>query len=175
IVDLNQVVKPQLTILDGIVASELYEPRETNLLLAGGDALSVDAAATAAIGINPNDVDYLRLAAEAGLGTIDLKQIEVFGNSPGDLHLNLKKAPGRSEAFIGLFPEVALVDGGACSGCAASLYLSLKTAKANGLLETAPQLILVMGSAIKKMPGGDRVLCLGNCTKPLRGSHFLPG
>jgi hypothetical protein len=184
------VVKPQLTIIDGIVASELYEPRESNLLLAGGEVLAVDAASTAAICINPNDVDYLRMAAEAELGTIDLEKIEIFGNSLGDLHLNLKKAPDRSEAFIGLFPEVALIDGEAfiglfpevalidgeaCSGCAASLYLSLKTAKANGLLETAPKLTLVMGSAIKKIPTGDTVLCLGKCTKPLGGRHFLPG
>ena len=37
------------------------------------------------------------------------------------------------------------------------------------------QISLVMGSAIKKMPAGDKVLCLGNCTKPLRAKHFLPG
>jgi len=175
IVDLNKVVRPKLTIVDGIISSELYEPKETNILVAGGDVLAVDTVASWVIGVNPSEVEYLRLAGEAGLGIMDLGKIDVLGESLAETHLSLKLAPDRSDAFTNLFPEVEVIDGQACSGCVASLYLTLKIARANGLLDKIPDLKLVLGSKIEAAPPGDRVLCIGNCTKKLQGKYFLPG
>lgn len=175
IVDLGKVVKPQLTVVDGIISSELYEAKETDILIAGGDRLAVDAVAAQVIGVNPSEVEYLRLAGEARLGIVDLEKIDVLGDSLAETHLNLKLAPNRTDAFANLYPEVSVIDGQPCSGCVASLYLSLKTAKTNGLLDRVPNLKLVLGSKIEALPPGKRVLCLGNCTKALHGEGFLPG
>ena len=173
--DLGQVVTPQLTIVDGIVASELYEPREANLIVIGSDVLAVDAVAAAAIGLVPAEVEYFRLAHEAGMGPIDLDEIEVVGAALAETRVFLRTAPTESEAFSMLFPEVAILDGEACSGCIGSLYMGLKTARARGLLDSAPALKLVVGPGVKELPPGKQVLCLGNCTKPLAAAHFLPG
>ena len=175
IVDLNKVVRPKLTIIDGIISSELYESKETNILIAGGDVLAVDTVASWVIGVNPSEIEYLRLAGEAGLGIMDLEKIGVLGESLAETRVGLKLAPDRSDAFTNLFPEVEVIDGQACSGCVASLYLTLKMARANGLLDKIPGLKLVLGSKVETVPPGDRVVCMGNCTKKLRGKHFLPG
>ncbi|WP_028307188.1 DUF362 domain-containing protein [Desulfitibacter alkalitolerans] len=42
IVDLNKVIQPHFTIVDGIIASEMYEPKEMNVIIAGKDILAVD-------------------------------------------------------------------------------------------------------------------------------------
>ncbi|MBW2055932.1 MAG: DUF362 domain-containing protein [Deltaproteobacteria bacterium] len=175
IVDLNKVVRPRLTVVDGIISSELYEPRETNILIAGGDVLAVDAVASSVIGLDPHEIEYLRLAGRADLGALDLERIDILGESLSESRLNLKLAPDRTEGFAGLYPEVEIVDGQPCSGCVASLYLSLKRAKERGLLERLPDLKLALGSKIGGLPPGERVLCLGNCTKKLKGKYFLPG
>jgi len=175
IADLSQVAKAQLTIIDGIVASSLYEPKETNVLFAGSDVLSVDAVASQAIGFQPADIEYMSLAHEAGVGTIDLKNIEILGKSLDRIHLDLKKGPTESKAYVDLFPEVIIIDGEPCSGCVGSLYTSLKRAKTKGMLKGASGLSLVLGSKINEIPVGKNVLCVGNCTKSLKAEFHLPG
>jgi len=175
IADLNQVVKPRLSIIDGIIASELYEPKETDILFAGSDVLAVDAVAARAIGFNPAEIEHMSLAAEAGVGIIDPNRIEVVGDSLDDTRLDLKKAPNSSEAYVSLFPEVTIVDGEACSGCVGSLYMNLTRARARGLLDNVSDLTFVMGANVKDIPAGDKILCIGNCTKHLEGEYFLPG
>jgi uncharacterized protein (DUF362 family) len=162
IADLAQIVKPHLTIIDGITASELYEPKETNILFAGSDVLAVDAVAARAVDLNPAEIEYMALAEEAGVGTIDLEHVQVVGRSLYETHVDLKKGPNQSKAYIDLFPEVKIIDGEACSGCVGVVYMGLKFAKERGTLEGTPGLTLAMGPRVKEVPAGDRVLCLGN-------------
>lgn len=175
LVDLGKVVKPHLTIIDGITASELYEPREVNLIVAGRDVIATDSVAAAAIGLSPGQIEYLRLAQGAGIGTADLHLIDIAGNSLAEAQVPLRMAPTQSEAFAELFPEVMIVDGSPCSGCTGVLYLSLKKAKDQGLLDKIPHLTIVLGPGAKELPVGDNVVCLGNCSKSCSGTHFLPG
>ena len=175
IVDLNQIVKPCLTVIDGIIASELYEPRETDILFAGGDVLAVDVVAISAAGLNPDDIDYIALAGEAGVGINSLDRIEIKGDSLENIRLNLRQAPTSSEAFKSLFPEVEIVDAESCSGCVGSLYMSLKRAREKGLFDKIPDLTVVMGAKVETLPPGKNVLCAGNCTKDLKADHYLPG
>ncbi len=175
IIDLNKVVKTNLTIIDGLVSSELYEPKETNCLIAGSDVLAVDAVTTRAIGLNPAEIEYLRLAEEAGIGILDLKKINVLGEPLSEIRLDLKLAPDRSEAFSNLFPEVEIIDGEACSGCVASLYLSLKMVRSKGIMDKITGFKIVLGLGVEKIPSDEKVLCIGNCAKKLQGRYFLPG
>jgi len=83
IVDLASIIKPSVAVIDGIIAGEGHEtsgnPAEMNLVIAGTDPVAVDAVGAAVMGIPPEKVKHLRLAEERGLGTCDLKQIEVLG------------------------------------------------------------------------------------------------
>lgn len=66
ICDIAQVVKPQLNIVDGIVGNQLDEvrsnPVNSNIVIGGYDALSVDLVACQCMGIDPGEVGHLNLA-----------------------------------------------------------------------------------------------------------------
>lgn len=85
IADLASVLKPRLTVIDGIVAGEGHEtsgnPVKMDLVIAGVDPVAVDAVGAAVMGINPEEVDHLVLAEKKGLGTCRLEEIEVLGES----------------------------------------------------------------------------------------------
>ncbi len=83
IVDLVSVLKPDVSVIDGIIAGEGHEnsesPVEMNLVVAGTDPVAVDSVGAAVMGIQPTDVKHLVLAEEKGLGTCNLDQIEIVG------------------------------------------------------------------------------------------------
>jgi uncharacterized protein (DUF362 family) len=88
--DIYRVIKPDFTLIEGTYASNHghYSPEalvehcveRLGVILGGEDTLAVDAVGTDLMGIRPQDVEHLRLAAEDGEGTIDLDRIEVIGN-----------------------------------------------------------------------------------------------
>jgi uncharacterized protein (DUF362 family) len=83
IADLSSVLKPSLTVVDGIIAGEGHEtsgnPVEMNLVIAGVDPVAVDAVGAAVMGISSTDVKHLVLAEKKGLGTCRLEKINVVG------------------------------------------------------------------------------------------------
>ena len=83
IVDLASVIKPSISVIDGIIAAEEHEtsgsPVEMNLVIAGTDPVAVDAVGAAVMMIPPESVKHLRLAEESGLGTYHLERIQVVG------------------------------------------------------------------------------------------------
>lgn len=86
IVDIVSVFTPKLTIIDATTAMEGEGPFagelvDLGLVIAGNNVVSTDACAAAVMGIEPSSIDHLRLASEKGLGTINLDQIEVRGES----------------------------------------------------------------------------------------------
>jgi len=88
--DIFAVVRPQLTIMDGIVSMECEGPaggnlRQTNIILAGQDAVALDTVATSIIGLNPEDIGTIRHCNERGLGVGCLDAIEVTGASIGSV------------------------------------------------------------------------------------------
>ena len=83
IADLASVLKPSLTVIDGIIAGEGHEtsgnPVEMNLVITGTDPVAVDAVGAAVMGVSPTDVEHLVLAEKKGLGTCNLEKISVLG------------------------------------------------------------------------------------------------
>jgi uncharacterized protein (DUF362 family) len=83
IADLASILKPSISVIDGIVAGEGHEnsgnPVEMNLVIAGTDPVAVDAVGAAVMGIPPTSVKHLVLAEKKGLGTCNLEQITVLG------------------------------------------------------------------------------------------------
>jgi len=83
IADLASILRPSISVVDGIIASEGHEtsgnPVEMNLVIAGTDPVAVDAVGAAVMGIPPTDVTHLLLAEKKGLGTCNLEEITVLG------------------------------------------------------------------------------------------------
>ena len=91
-VDVAAAMKPDLAIVDGIIASNLSldgDPVETELMLAGHDPVATDSIGTYLIGFDPMSdfptkpwlraENHLRLASQAGLGVLDPAEIDVQG------------------------------------------------------------------------------------------------
>jgi len=83
IADLASILRPSISVVDGIIAGEGHEtsgnPVEMNLVIAGTDPVAVDAVGAAVMDIPPTDVKHLVLAEEKGLGTCNLEEITVLG------------------------------------------------------------------------------------------------
>jgi len=82
IVDINTVLKPTLTVIDGFVGMEGAGPVDgtpvrMDLIIAGTDTVATDATACRVMGINPHEIKHIRKAHEKGLGNID--DIHVLG------------------------------------------------------------------------------------------------
>jgi uncharacterized protein (DUF362 family) len=80
IADINTVLKPALTVIDGIVGMEGRGPSDgtpvqMDLITAGNDPVATDATACRVMGFDPHEISHIRKAYEKGLGNIDDVQI----------------------------------------------------------------------------------------------------
>lgn len=85
LVDLYSLVKPVLSIVDGVVGMEGEgprngRPRSVGVILAGADAVAVDAVGAAIIGLDPLAVPTTRIAHARGVGQGDPARIEMLGD-----------------------------------------------------------------------------------------------
>jgi uncharacterized protein (DUF362 family) len=82
IVDINTVLRPVLTVIDGFVGMEGRgpsggKPVQMNLIIAGKDPVATDSTACRVIGFDPHEVSHIRRAGRKGLGSID--NVELLG------------------------------------------------------------------------------------------------
>ena len=94
IVDINTVIKPVLTVIDGFVGMEGKgpidgEPVKMDLVIAGKNVVATDATGCRVMGINPYDIPHLRRASEKGLGSID--DVDVLGEKIGNVAKTFKR------------------------------------------------------------------------------------
>jgi uncharacterized protein (DUF362 family) len=86
IVDLQEVIQPGFIAIDGIEAGEYSEIAPSSfplhLIVMGINPVAVDAVCTHIVGLDPLDVEYIRLASARGYGPIDLDEIEILGDVP---------------------------------------------------------------------------------------------
>lgn len=101
LVDLNNLLKPRLFIMDGIVAMEGNGPRggtpkKMNMLLFSADPVALDATVCRIINLNPEYVPTVKFGKEAGLGTYIEEEIELVGGSIEDFYdpsFSVKREP----------------------------------------------------------------------------------
>ena len=85
IVDLNTVIKPQLTILDAVrvlmnngpTGGSLNDVKQMNMVVAGVDPVAVDAYGATLFGLKPDELPFLREARNRGLGKMDLNTLKI--------------------------------------------------------------------------------------------------
>jgi ferredoxin len=90
LVDIFSCAPPQLHIMDAIYAMEgegpaAGSPKKVGLILAGTDAVALDAVATKITGLDPMTILTTKHAAERGLGTAQIERIEIHGEKIQDV------------------------------------------------------------------------------------------
>ncbi len=106
LVDLLQIQKeihPGIfAVMDGTIAGDgkgprTMEPRETNLIIASGDQVAIDAVAAHLMGFDPMKIDFIRIAHKKGLGCADLNKIKFKGMDKKEvINKNLGFSTGKS-------------------------------------------------------------------------------
>ena len=84
------IVRPALTVVDGIVGMEgdgpaAGKPKKVGLLLAGSDAVAIDACIARLLGLDPFDIHVTNAAYTMGLGEARMDDIEVLGERLTDV------------------------------------------------------------------------------------------
>jgi uncharacterized protein (DUF362 family) len=85
IVDLSTIVKPHLTVIDatrilvanGPTGGNLNDVRQMDTVIASTDVVAADAYAATLFNMTGADIEYIRLADQLGLGTMNLKSIDI--------------------------------------------------------------------------------------------------
>ena len=85
IVDLAMFIKPALTILDAVriltangpQGGNLADVRRLNMVIAGTDAVAVDAYGATLFGMKPAELGCVRIGHELGLGSMNLEGIKI--------------------------------------------------------------------------------------------------
>jgi uncharacterized protein (DUF362 family) len=100
IVDLTSLANPAFTVVDAVVAMERFKtdrhggrPVRLNAIVAGADIAAVDATCARLMGLNPDDLEFLTLAAHKGLGQIDGTQIKINGQTVEKVGKRFEKTP----------------------------------------------------------------------------------
>jgi uncharacterized protein (DUF362 family)/Pyruvate/2-oxoacid:ferredoxin oxidoreductase delta subunit len=133
LVELCQIVKPALTIADGVIGMEgdgpgNGDPRPLGLILAGENPHALDATICRIIGVPPEDLLTIQAARQRGFEGTDPKRIEVLGRPLEDLGVSPFRLPGRFDVqwnlpdFIkrplkNVFVPKPRVDRDLCGGC----------------------------------------------------------
>jgi len=105
IVDFNEAFKPDLVVVDGIVAMEGHRgptdgiPIKMNTIILGRDPVAVDHLVARTMGINPDNVRYLIEAKKRGLGKVDY---EIVGTSLDEVRMKFRTSPARWYNLYGL-------------------------------------------------------------------------
>jgi uncharacterized protein (DUF362 family) len=83
-------------VMDGTIVGDGPGPRcmvpsIKNFILAGADQVAIDAVAAKMMGFEPMDLDFIRIAHEAGLGTGEVKEIDVVGEDISGVNFHFQK------------------------------------------------------------------------------------
>jgi len=96
VVDINTVLKPKFTIIDGFYALEgpgptSGTPVKMDLLIAGKDVVAVDTIACRVMGIDPTEIYHIKRAYEKKLGEMDEAKIRVVGSRIDEVRKHFRR------------------------------------------------------------------------------------
>jgi|Deesub1362A_J573_1020465.scaffolds.fasta_scaffold00139_28 uncharacterized protein (DUF362 family) len=84
IAELNKAFTPKLCVVEGVVGGQTHElacdPVPSRVVIVSNNPVACDAVGAYLMGIDPQEVLYLKIANKAGLGTYDLYSIDIDGD-----------------------------------------------------------------------------------------------
>jgi uncharacterized protein (DUF362 family) len=126
LVNIHHVVKPALSIIDGIIGQEDFGPvagmpKTMNLLIGGENPVAVDAVTMRIMGLEPQTSPPVLMAYLQGLGPIEQEKIEVLGAPIGKVVSPFKIPVLNLESGR----DFRIHTGSACIGCRGYLHFGL--------------------------------------------------
>ena len=99
-IDLVCYHPPEYSVLEGFWSTEGNGPQwgdnlHHNVVVAGADAVAVDAVGSEVMGFNAEDIEYLHYAVAKGLGILDPRRIDVKGAALSSVRRKFATAAGR--------------------------------------------------------------------------------
>jgi len=171
IVDLNKAVPLDLTVVDAIHAMEGLGPSfgdiiEMGTVMASTDVYGLDVVGARVMGFSPEEIEYLNLASDQELVSLDGSGIEVVGESIFEVARSFKRPPLDLAPLEG----VIVVEKGACSACRGTIRSVFYDLEQMGKLSEIRNLVIVVGSQAE-LPEGLRhkPLIMGTCLGRLVG------
>lgn len=179
VADLCTVIKPKFAVVDGIIAQEGLGPTdgtplELGLIIAGRDLVAVDTVTARVMGFEAGEDETANAAAESHVGTTDMNEIEVTGESISAVSHRFKRASQAIDELIGIPDGFNLVFAEkACTGCRNSVLMALNGMKERGLFDEAVGWTVIAGK-IDELPEFDKgkLLLVGKCTSRFRKHGF---
>ncbi|MBV7276855.1 DUF362 domain-containing protein [Clostridium sp. PL3] len=167
--DVWYAVRADINIVDIINPAGGYGPHtpvplHVGCILGSYDPVAADLISCDIVGIDTNKVDYFKVAAEAGFGTIDRENIEVIGKSVEEVYTKMWIP------YIGgmnRWPEYNILAENACSSCQALLSLNMEELKAIDEYEKNSGMTVVIGrkDSIPEDIPKEKLVLHGNCTR----------
>ena len=95
--DLQEILQPQLIAIDAIVAGQdrmlTPIPFDMKLIIIGNNQVAFDATCSRMIGLDPRQIDHIRICGERGYGPLDFEDVDVTGDVTFD------EAKARAQGF----------------------------------------------------------------------------
>ncbi len=162
IADLHRLIQPDLTIVDGTIGMEGRgpfdgEPIRMDLIIAGEDAVLVDAVCATIMGFDPEKIPSFRLCA--GVDSIRLRDYQIVGPAIDWIKRTFKPCP--ADVYSG--ENLRVFTGEACSGCLATLNTAIHRLTKSDDLKNVKKLAIGVGKNPKIPFGADKVLNVGKC------------
>jgi uncharacterized protein (DUF362 family) len=171
VVDLNTVFRPCVEIVDGTFAAEGIGPvfgdtKRMDLIVGSKDIVACEAVTGKIMGYEPEEVPITVAAAERGLGTMDLSEIEIAGERIEDVEERFVRC---CETKIeGIADSFQILSGsGTCTGCRNTIVSILMEMKEKGFLKYTEDLTIISGppeDIDEDQIKGD-VVCVGSCAQ----------
>lgn len=85
IADLNTLIRPRLTVIDAVrilmangpTGGNLNDVKQLDTIVASADIVAADSYATSFFGMQPDDIEYIKIGAAMGLGRNDLSNLKI--------------------------------------------------------------------------------------------------
>lgn len=182
IADLYRVRPPDLVLADSIVAGEgqgpmSAKPVELGVMIGGANGVAVDAVSCRLMGFDPRAIKHLSYLAEAGVGPVDDRDIEVVGEKVADCAREFVRP---SSQLVGVHPDVRVIEGEekCCDyGCRGMVRVALDAWLENEGREVK-EMNIVLGRGLEPPADLDRrrTLVVGRCAEEHAGlGTYLPG
>jgi uncharacterized protein (DUF362 family) len=148
IVDLNTVIKPNLTVLDATTCSLQWElggdPVKLDTIMIGKNVLAVDIIAASLLGYSIDEVEHLKIASQSGIGPESIEEIEVFNPPDSETKKMVINASQKKGPEYRLH-NLDIIEKGTCSSCKGALVAAMRRLSREGY---SPNCVAAMGQLL---------------------------
>ena len=175
IADLNLIIKPALTIVDGIFCREglgypFSDEIEMDLIIAGKDIVAVDTVTLMIMEIDPLKQEHAVLAEKHGIGTMDLNKIEIVGEKVSNVKRKFKNPEVAFNKMLSINDFEIIADDTTCTGCRGMMFYFLKSMADQGNLGALKEYTFIVGMH-ESIPEGlskEKTVLVGKCTEKFK-------